>query len=453
MKGAYHRRYMSAVLVDSRRVGADPRRRRRRCGLDHRPSIGADSGVGGVVVRGVRTVCHGRLSPSFAHRTYRPAAAVRWAMLAFGAATFQNSALSWSADHRAHHADTDGSGDPHPVTRGAWFAHIGWLFRRRQASADVTLPSDLWAVRSIRLQHRYYPAVALGVGLVLPAVIAAQWGDPWGGLLVAGFLRAAVMLQATFCVNSLAHLVGTRRYDAALLGAGQRAHRPHHLRRGISQLPSPIPLRLPQQSSLVALRPEQMADLDARQHRNGQRVANRLGRHHRQGRHVGARRGLTGPVACVVDRHASAGAMAKPLDEVGPVPICRRCTRSRRRPAPPLAERGGSTIDWRSSFWPRRGRAEGGGREHLDTPRYGGEVARSCALSTFGSAARVGVAVATWHGARCGGGWRTVFLPGPAARRSDRPGGSTMRVRTLLSIERRGARSWSRSETGFACRR
>ena len=174
----------------------------------------------------------------FAHRTYRAAAAVRWALLAFGAATFQNSALSWSADHRAHHADTDGAGDPHPVTRGAWFAHIGWLFRRRQASADVTRLADLWAVRSIRLQHRYYPAVAVGVGLVLPAVVAAQWGDPWGGLLVAGFLRAAVMLQATFCVNSLAHLVGTRRYDArssardsvltALVTFGEGYHSFHH---------------------------------------------------------------------------------------------------------------------------------------------------------------------------------------------------------------------------------
>ena len=180
------------------------------------------------------------------------------------------------------------------------------------------------------------------VGLVLPAVIAAQWGDPWGGLLVAGFLRAAVLLQATFCVNSLAHLVGTRRYDAgssardsvltALITFGEGYHSP-----------SPIPLRLPQQSSLVALRPEQMAELNARPHRNGQRVANRLGRHHRQGRHVGARRGLTGPVACVVDRHASAGAMAKPSDEVGPVPICRRCTRSRRRPAPP--PRGTGRLD------------------------------------------------------------------------------------------------------------
>ena len=174
----------------------------------------------------------------FAHRTYNPVAPVRWALLAFGAATFQNSALSWSADHRAHHADTDGAGDPHAVTRGAWFAHLGWLFRRREASADVTRLTDLSAVTSIRLQHRFYVVIAVGVGLVLPTVIAAQWGDPWGGLLVGGFLRTAVMLQATFCVNSLAHLIGKRRYDArssardsvvtALITFGEGYHSFHH---------------------------------------------------------------------------------------------------------------------------------------------------------------------------------------------------------------------------------
>jgi len=174
----------------------------------------------------------------FAHRTYSPVAPVRWVLLAFGAATFQNSALSWSADHRAHHADTDGAGDPHAVTRGAWFAHLGWLFRRREASADVTRLTDLGAVTSIRLQHRFYVVIAVGVGLVLPTVIAAQWGDPWGGLLVGGFLRTAVMLQATFCVNSLAHLIGKRRYDArssardsvvtALITFGEGYHSFHH---------------------------------------------------------------------------------------------------------------------------------------------------------------------------------------------------------------------------------
>jgi stearoyl-CoA desaturase (Delta-9 desaturase) len=174
----------------------------------------------------------------FAHRTYAPVAPVRWALLAAGAAAFQNSALSWSADHRAHHADTEGPGDPHAITRGVWFAHMGWLFRRREASADPSRLTDLSAIRSIRLQHRYYAVIAIGVGLLLPMLLAAQWGDPWGGLLVGGFLRAALMLQATFCVNSLAHLIGKRRYDSrssardswitALITFGEGYHSFHH---------------------------------------------------------------------------------------------------------------------------------------------------------------------------------------------------------------------------------
>ena len=174
----------------------------------------------------------------FAHRTYRASAPLRWMLLVFAAATFQNSALSWSADHRAHHADTDGPADPHAITRGFLFAHIGWLARRRVASADVSRLGDLWAVRSIRYQHRWYAAIAIAIGLVLPMAIASTWGDAWGGLFVAGFLRVAVMLQATFCINSLAHTIGRPRYDAgstardstttALITFGEGYHSFHH---------------------------------------------------------------------------------------------------------------------------------------------------------------------------------------------------------------------------------
>jgi stearoyl-CoA desaturase (delta-9 desaturase) len=174
----------------------------------------------------------------FAHRTFRAAAPVRWVFLVFGAASFQNSALSWSADHRAHHADADGPDDPHAIDRGAWFAHVGWLLRRREASADVTRLHDLWSVRSIRLQHSCYVPLAVGAGLALPTAIATLWDDPWGGLLVAGFLRIALMLQATFCVNSLAHSVGERPYDSvasardslvtALVTFGEGYHSFHH---------------------------------------------------------------------------------------------------------------------------------------------------------------------------------------------------------------------------------
>lgn len=174
----------------------------------------------------------------FAHRTYRASAPVRWCLLLLGATAFQNSALAWSADHRAHHADTDADGDPHAVTRGMWHAHMGWLFRRREVSADVTQLTDLWSLRSIRLQHRWYLVVAIALGLVLPTVLASQWGDPVGGLLVVGFLRAAVLLQATFCVNSLAHMIGSRRFDrrssardsavTALVTFGEGYHNYHH---------------------------------------------------------------------------------------------------------------------------------------------------------------------------------------------------------------------------------
>src|SRR5262249_56697127 len=66
---------------------------------------------------------------------------------------------------RAQHAGAEGPADPHAVAKGAWFAHVGWLFHRREASAEVTRLADLWTVRSIRLQHRYYAALAVGVGL------------------------------------------------------------------------------------------------------------------------------------------------------------------------------------------------------------------------------------------------------------------------------------------------
>ena len=229
----------SAVLVDDRRSRSDPRRQRASAwsGSSSPPrwrrSCWPSSCTACAACRSppATTAC----SP-IARTAPRPRCAGRCWL--FGAATFQNSAISWSADHRAHHADTDGPADPHAVTRGAWFAHVGWLFRRREASADVTRLRDLWALRSVRLQHRWYAVVAIGVGLVLPMAVAATWGDPWGGLFVAGFLRAGVMLQATFAINSLAHLVGTKRYDdrssardsllTALVTFGEGYHSFHH---------------------------------------------------------------------------------------------------------------------------------------------------------------------------------------------------------------------------------
>jgi len=122
--------------------------------------------------------------------------------------------------------------------------------------------------------------------------------------------------------------------------------------------------------------------------------------------------------------------MAKPLDEVDPVPIGRRFTRSGRRPAP-LAERGASTIGIAFS-------GAGHGKEGDSRLAAKWRQLRAVDLRL---GARVGLAVTTWHGTRCGGGRRTISLAGgQLPGHSDRPGESTMKGANILSINRRGAR-------------
>ena len=51
-------------------------------------------------------------------------------VLLFGAASFENSALDWTADHRIHHKHVDEDDDPYDISKGFFYAHIGWLLFR-----------------------------------------------------------------------------------------------------------------------------------------------------------------------------------------------------------------------------------------------------------------------------------------------------------------------------------
>ena len=43
----------------------------------------------------------------------------------------QNCIFVWSRDHRVHHKYSDTDGDPHNINRGVFFAHVGWLLKKR----------------------------------------------------------------------------------------------------------------------------------------------------------------------------------------------------------------------------------------------------------------------------------------------------------------------------------
>lgn len=176
----------------------------------------------------------------FSHPTYKAIAPLRAMYLFFGAASVQNSALKWSADHRRHHKRVDTSEDPYEIRRGFWWAHIGWVLHKdpKQDERGCAGVADLQRDRLVMFQHDHYLALAWISSALLPVALGWMWGDPIGGFLVAGFLRLVVQWHATFSVNSFAHMIGTQPYgDAntsrdswitAILTLGEGYHNFHH---------------------------------------------------------------------------------------------------------------------------------------------------------------------------------------------------------------------------------
>jgi stearoyl-CoA desaturase (delta-9 desaturase) len=173
----------------------------------------------------------------FSHPTYKANALLRAFYLAFGAASVQNSAMKWSADHRIHHAKTDSDEDPYNIRRGFWWAHIGWVLFG-STSNDTSMVGDLEQDPLVRFQHKFYIPLAFLFAAIIPGAIGALWGDALGGVLVAGFLRLTIQYHATFSVNSFAHMIGTMPYSrkgtardsffVALITMGEGYHNFHH---------------------------------------------------------------------------------------------------------------------------------------------------------------------------------------------------------------------------------
>ncbi len=174
----------------------------------------------------------------FSHRAYDAHPVVRFLLLAFGAASFQNSALKWSRDHRRHHARVDTDLDPYNVRQGFWHSHIGWVLRQENPNIVPMPVRDLERDALVMWQHRHYALIATVVGLVVPTLFGFAFGDAWGGFLLGGVLRLVFTYHTTFSINSFAHIVGTQPYSdrdssrdsfiIALVSMGEGYHNFHH---------------------------------------------------------------------------------------------------------------------------------------------------------------------------------------------------------------------------------
>jgi stearoyl-CoA desaturase (delta-9 desaturase) len=175
----------------------------------------------------------------WSHRSYKASFAWRVFLLIGGSAAFQGSAKWWCRNHRAHHRYTDTDKDPYNAKRGFFYAHLGWMLVKQNTKqvgwADI---ADLQADPMIKFQHKYYIPVCMTVGVVLPTLICALWGDIWGGYFYACMLRMVGVHHSTFFVNSLAHWYGDKTFSdhhtafdsivTALLTLGEGYHNYHH---------------------------------------------------------------------------------------------------------------------------------------------------------------------------------------------------------------------------------
>ena len=175
----------------------------------------------------------------FSHRSFKANVFVRVMALLAGAMALQNSAIIWSSDHRKHHRNVDHNiQDPYSISRGFFWAHIGWIFFETPENQVRNNVSDLWKDPLVSWQHRYYFPLAIALNTCIPLGLGFVFGNIGEMLLFAGLAKIVFAHHFTFCINSLAHIWGTQPWSSAnssrdnwmisLLTFGEGYHNYHH---------------------------------------------------------------------------------------------------------------------------------------------------------------------------------------------------------------------------------
>jgi stearoyl-CoA desaturase (delta-9 desaturase) len=169
----------------------------------------------------------------FSHRAYAAGRVVQFLLAVLAQSSGQKSVLWWAEKHRHHHLHSDTPEDLHsPAQQGLFHSHLGWVCARRHTSADLTKVQDLASYPELRWLHRYEalpPAALAGLCFLIAG---------WPGLVIGFCWSTVLVYHATFCINSLAHTWGPRRYVTgddsrnnlllALLTMGEGWHNNHH---------------------------------------------------------------------------------------------------------------------------------------------------------------------------------------------------------------------------------
>lgn len=182
----------------------------------------------------------------WAHKSFRAKSPLRFLLMILASMSNQGSILHWCRDHRVHHKKSDQDGDPHNINRGFFFSHCGWLFlnknqKVKDAGKELNF-DDLLRDPFIKINHKFDPFMNHFCCFIVPGLYGL-WrfeSSIYGfllGMLYFGFIRWVIQLNATWCVNSVAHTFGTRPYKdirpteslfTSIIASGEGWHNYHH---------------------------------------------------------------------------------------------------------------------------------------------------------------------------------------------------------------------------------
>jgi stearoyl-CoA desaturase (delta-9 desaturase) len=169
----------------------------------------------------------------FGHRSFKTSRLTQFLLALLGTMACQKGVLWWAGLHRIHHEESDGPEDIHsPVRHGFWWSHLGWFLCPQFEAAPFHRIQDFARYPELRWLNRFWlapPAALAGALLLLGG---------WNMFLIGFCLSTVALYHATYCINSVTHLFGTRPFatrdssrNNALVAAitlGEGWHNNHH---------------------------------------------------------------------------------------------------------------------------------------------------------------------------------------------------------------------------------
>jgi stearoyl-CoA desaturase (delta-9 desaturase) len=169
----------------------------------------------------------------FSHRAFKTSRVFQFVLAFMAQTSAQKGALWWAAHHRHHHRYSDQPEDLHsPALRGFWWSHLGWILCSKYEDTRLDAVRDFARFPELRFLDRFHlvpPLLALGALWLLGGLPFVVWG---------GLVSTVLLWHGTFFINSLAHVLGRRRYMTtdlsrnhwllALITLGEGWHNNHH---------------------------------------------------------------------------------------------------------------------------------------------------------------------------------------------------------------------------------